>query len=214
MEAGRLELEQLDTICDCSRMSQAAVVQAHAKGLGSLPRSTRSSHSGEGGDAGACRGLANRRQRSKEESEVSLRSKPERAQTSVPRSTRHGIHTVRRLEPCFALRKSILTTRSGARAWDCRSCAAWSIDGGETGVHRGVVLFWFTVHLPRSRTSQPRYRAGLDQRQRVLVGMITPRKSQSACCDKASLCGVDPVMASSADEALALLRQASAAGRP
>ena len=90
--------------------------------------------------------------------------------------------------------------------------------GGETGVEsvEGVgSLFWFTVHFaPVVDSPQPRYPAPASIKgQRVLV-VDDNATNRKVLMGQLLLCGVDPVSASSADEALALMRQASAAGRP
>jgi signal transduction histidine kinase/DNA-binding response OmpR family regulator len=90
--------------------------------------------------------------------------------------------------------------------------------GGETGLEskEGVgSLFWFTAHLApvagdvRVVYEAPKSIAG----RRVLVvdDNLTNRK---ILMGQLLLCGIDPVAAASANEALALLRQASAALRP
>jgi len=90
--------------------------------------------------------------------------------------------------------------------------------GGETGLEskEGVgSLFWFTAHLApvagdvRVVYEAPKSIAG----RRVLVvdDNLTNRK---ILMGQLLLCGIEPVAAASANEALALLRQASAALRP
>jgi CheY-like chemotaxis protein len=90
--------------------------------------------------------------------------------------------------------------------------------GGETGIEsvEGVgSLFWFTaVFTPVLASRQPHYAGIVSIRgQRVLV-VDDNATNRKVLMGQLVLCGVDPVSASSADEALALLRQASAAGRP
>jgi CheY-like chemotaxis protein/HPt (histidine-containing phosphotransfer) domain-containing protein len=90
--------------------------------------------------------------------------------------------------------------------------------GGETGVESvegSGSLFWFTAHFgPVTNTSPPVYLAPASiQGQRVLV-VDDNSTNRKVLMGQLLLCGVDPVAASSADEALALMRQASAAGRP
>jgi two-component system, sensor histidine kinase and response regulator len=90
--------------------------------------------------------------------------------------------------------------------------------GGQTGaesVEGKGSLFWFTAHFgPAQASPQPLYPAPASIRgRRVLVvdDNVTNRK---VLMGQLHLCGVDPVSASSADEALALMRQSGAAGRP
>jgi CheY-like chemotaxis protein/HPt (histidine-containing phosphotransfer) domain-containing protein len=90
--------------------------------------------------------------------------------------------------------------------------------GGETGAEsvEGVgSLFWFTAEFtPVLASPQPHHSGIVSIRgQRVLV-VDDNATNRKILMGQLVLCGVDPVSASSADEALALLRQASAAGRP
>jgi len=89
--------------------------------------------------------------------------------------------------------------------------------GGETGVEstEGVgSLFWFTAHFAPAVSSlqrqQPVPASIKGQRVLVVDDNATNRK---VLMGQLLLCGVEPVSASSADEALALMRQAAAAGR-
>jgi two-component system, sensor histidine kinase and response regulator len=89
--------------------------------------------------------------------------------------------------------------------------------GGETGVEstEGVgSLFWFTAHFAPAVSSlqklQPVPTSIKGQRVLVVDDNATNRK---VLMGQLLLCGVEPVSASSADEALALMRQAAAAGR-
>jgi CheY-like chemotaxis protein len=90
--------------------------------------------------------------------------------------------------------------------------------GGETGVESvegSGSLFWFTAHFaPVTDASPPAYLAPASiQGQRVLV-VDDNATNRKVLMGQLLLCGVDPVAASSADEALALMRQSAAAGRP
>jgi CheY-like chemotaxis protein len=89
--------------------------------------------------------------------------------------------------------------------------------GGETGVEstEGVgSLFWFTAHFAPAVSSlqklQPVPASIKGQRVLVVDDNATNRK---VLMGQLLLCGVEPVSASSADEALAVMRQAAAAGR-
>jgi CheY-like chemotaxis protein len=90
--------------------------------------------------------------------------------------------------------------------------------GGEAGVEsaEGVgSLFWFTAHFaPVVHSAQPLYPAPASIKgQRVLV-VDDNATNRKVVMGQLLLCGVEPVCASSADEALALMRQARAADRP
>jgi two-component system, sensor histidine kinase and response regulator len=90
--------------------------------------------------------------------------------------------------------------------------------GGETGVESvegAGSLFWFTAHFaPVTNSLLPLYPAPSSIKgQRVLV-VDDNATNRKVLMGQLLLCGVEPVSASSADEALALMRQASAAGRP
>jgi CheY-like chemotaxis protein len=90
--------------------------------------------------------------------------------------------------------------------------------GGETGVDstegEGSV-FWFTAHFaPVVGSLQPQYCPPTSIKgQRVLV-VDDNATNRKVLMGQLLLCGVEPMSASSADEALALIRQARAAGRP
>src|ERR1019366_4225873 len=90
--------------------------------------------------------------------------------------------------------------------------------GGDTGVESvegAGSTFWFTARFARVvNTGQALYSAPASiQGQRVLVveDNVTNRK---VLMGQLLLCGVEPTSASSAEEALALMRQARAGGRP
>ncbi len=89
---------------------------------------------------------------------------------------------------------------------------------GETGADsvEGVgSLFWFTAHFAKARaTAQPQYPAPASLKGHRVLVVDDNATNRKVLMGQLLLCGVDPVSASSADEALALLRQASAAGRP
>jgi signal transduction histidine kinase/DNA-binding NarL/FixJ family response regulator len=90
--------------------------------------------------------------------------------------------------------------------------------GGETGVtsEMGVgSTFWFSVRFaPVTKERAPLYSALASvQGARVLV-VDDNATNRKVLMGQLLLCGVDPVSASSANEAITLLRQAQSAGRP
>jgi two-component system, sensor histidine kinase and response regulator len=90
--------------------------------------------------------------------------------------------------------------------------------GGETGVESvegAGSLFWFTAHFaPVLATTPPAYPAPASLKGHRVLVVDDNATNRKVLMGQLLLCGVDPVSASSADEALALMRQASAAGRP
>jgi signal transduction histidine kinase/CheY-like chemotaxis protein len=233
VEAGKLELELLDvdlrhTFEDVARLLS---IQAHAKGLeltaqidAKLPDLVRA-------DAGRIRqillNLAGNAIKFTAKGEVSLEIKVLETGadgTSVRcevRDTGIGI-PADRLESLFApfTQVDTSTTRRFGGTGLGLSIVRRLVElmGGETGVEsvegKGS-SFWFTVRFaPVIARSQPRYPAPASIRgQRVLV-VDDNATNRKVLMGQLLLCGVEPVSASSADEALALMRQASAAGRP
>jgi PAS domain S-box-containing protein len=233
VEAGKLELEQLDvdlrdTFEDVARLLS---IQAHAKGLEviaqidpKLPRLVK-------GDAGRIRqillNLAGNAVKFTAKGEVSLEIKVletsefgTRVRCEV-RDTGIGI-PADRLKLLFApfMQVDTSTTRKFGGTGLGLSIVRKLVElmGGGTGVEsaegRGSV-FWFTAMfaLAAPDAAQRKYAVPASiQGQRVLVvdDNATNRKVLMA---QLLLCGVEPTAASSADEALAMLRQAHAAGR-
>jgi signal transduction histidine kinase/DNA-binding response OmpR family regulator len=233
VEAGKLELEQLDvdlrdTFEDVARLLS---VQAHAKGLeltaeldSKLPDIVK-------GDAGRIRqillNLAGNAIKFTSKGEVSLGIKLIESAANIVRircevrDTGIGI-PADRLACLFTpfLQVDSSTTRKFGGTGLGLSIVRRLVElmGGETGVEsvEGVgSLFWFTAEFaPVLPSSQPRYSGVVSiggQRVLVVDDNATNRK---VLMGQLVLCGIDPVSASSADEALSLLRQASAAGRP
>jgi signal transduction histidine kinase/CheY-like chemotaxis protein len=233
VEAGKLELEQLevdlrDTFEDVARLLS---IQAHAKGLeltaqidAKLPHLVK-------GDAGRMRqillNLAGNAIKFTTQGEVALEIK-------VLESGEHGTRVrceVRdtgigipadRLEALFApfMQVDTSTTRRFGGTGLGLSIVRRLVElmGGRTGVEssEGVgSLFWFTAQFaPATHGAQPPYPAPASiQGQRVLV-VDDNATNRKVLMGQLMLCGVEPVSASSADEALALMRQAGAAGRP
>jgi two-component system sensor histidine kinase/response regulator len=233
VEAGKLELENIDvdlrgTFEDVARLLS---IQAHAKGLeltvlidAALPPRVK-------GDPGRFRqvilNLAGNAIKFTSKGEVSLEIKvvgTEASGTRVRcevRDTGIGI-PADRLAVLFRPFSQVdsSTTRQFGGSGLGLSIVKRLVElmGGETGVEseEGVgSLFWFTAHFgavagdARATYEAPKSITG----RRVLVvdDNLTNRK---ILMGQLLLCGVEPVAASSADEALTLLRQASAAGRP
>jgi signal transduction histidine kinase/DNA-binding response OmpR family regulator len=233
VEAGKLELEQLDmdlrdTFEDVARLLS---VQAHAKGLeltaevdSQLPDLVK-------GDAGRIRqillNLAGNAIKFTSKGEVSLEIKVletgangTRVRCEV-RDTGIGIPADRLtcLFTPFLQVDSSTTRRFGGTGLGLSIVRRLvELMGGETGVESvdgAGSLFWFTAQFALVLANpQPQYSEIASIRgQRVLV-VDDNATNRKVLMGQLVLCGVDPVSASSADEALALLRQASAAGRP
>jgi two-component system, sensor histidine kinase and response regulator len=233
VEAGKLELESLnvdlrDTFEDVSRLLS---IQAHAKGLEltaqideKLPRFVK-------GDAGRIRqillNLAGNAIKFTAKGEVSLEIKV-LATGETGTTVRCEVHDTGigipadRLGSLFApfMQVDTSTTRRFGGTGLGLSIVRRLVElmGGETGVESvegAGSLFWFTAHFaPVTDGVQlpfPAPPAIKGQRVLVVDDNTTNRK---VLMGQLILCGVDPVAASSADEALALMRQASAAGRP
>jgi CheY-like chemotaxis protein len=90
--------------------------------------------------------------------------------------------------------------------------------GGETGVEsvEGVgSLFWFTAHFaPVVHSVQPHHPAPASLKGRRVLMVDDNATNRKVLMGQLLLCGVEPVSASSADEALAVMRQALAENRP
>jgi signal transduction histidine kinase len=230
VEAGKLELESLDVDLrdTCEDVARMLSIQAHAKGLeltaqidARLPRLVK-------GDPGRIRqillNLAGNAVKFTEKGEVGLEIKVletgeqgTRVRCEV-RDTGIGI-PADRLPGLFSpfMQVDSSTTRkfggTGLGLSIVRRLA--ELMGGETGVESvegSGSLFWFTAHFaPVTDASPPAYLAPASiQGQRVLV-VDDNATNRKVLMGQLLLCGVDPVAASSADEALALMRQSAAA---
>jgi two-component system sensor histidine kinase/response regulator len=232
VEAGKLELELLDvdlrdTFEDVARLLS---IQAHAKGLELTAQIDAKLPDLVKGDAGRIRqillNLAGNAIKFTTKGEVSLEIKVlgtgENGTTvrCEVRDTGIGI-PADRLESLFApfMQVDTSTTRRFGGTGLGLSIVRRLVElmGGETGVEsiEGTgSLFWFTAHFdPVIDSSQPHYPApALIKGLRVLV-VDDNATNRKVLMGQLLLCGVEPVSASSADEALALMRQASAAGR-
>jgi signal transduction histidine kinase/DNA-binding response OmpR family regulator len=233
VEAGKLELEQLDvdlrdTFEDVARLLS---VQAHAKGLELTAEVDSNLPDVVKGDAGRIRqillNLAGNAIKFTSKGEVSLEikvieagAKGIRIRCEV-RDTGIGIPADRLgcLFTPFLQVDSSTTRRFGGTGLGLSIVRRLvELMGGEAGVEsvEGVgSLFWFTaVFAPVLASTQVDYSGIVSIRgQRVLV-VDDNATNRKVLMGQLVLCGLDPVSASSADEALALLRQASAACRP
>jgi signal transduction histidine kinase/DNA-binding response OmpR family regulator len=232
VEAGKLELEQVDmdlrdTVEDVARLLS---IQAHAKGLEVTAQVDARLPDLVKGDAGRVRqillNLAGNAVKFTAKGEVSLGVKVlETGATGTlvrceVRDTGIGI-PADRLESLFVpfMQVDSSTTRrfggTGLGLSIVRRLV--KLMGGETGAESAEgkgSLFWFTAHFEPALTNrQPLTRAPASIRgQRVLV-VDDNATNRKVLMGQLHLCGVDPVSASSADEALALMRQSGAAGR-
>jgi two-component system sensor histidine kinase/response regulator len=233
VEAGKLELEALevdlrDTFEDVARLLS---IQAHAKGLEVTAQIDPKLPSLVKGDAGRIRqillNLAGNAIKFTAQGEVSLEIKvldSSSLGTQVRcevRDTGIGI-PADRLEYLFApfMQVDTSTTRRFGGTGLGLSIVRRLVElmGGQTGVEsvegKGSV-FWFTAHFaPVSYSSQPPLfpAPASIKGQRVLV-VDDNATNRKVLMGQLLLCGVEPTCASSADEALALMRQARAAGR-
>jgi len=233
VEAGKLDLEVLDmdmrdTVEDVARL---LAIQAHAKGLEvialidpSLPDLVR-------GDAGRLRqvllNLGGNAVKFTQRGEVSIEckvaQKDDRGVTirCEIRDTGMGIPASRvdALFKAFTQVDASTTRRFGGTGLGLSIVKRLvELMGGEVGVssEEGVgSTFWFTARVglangaAKARPAPPAELRG--QRIMIVDDNMTNRK---VLMGQLSLCGMEAVCASSADEALSLMRHAAAAGRP
>ncbi len=233
VEAGKLELEQLDmdlrdTFEDVARLLS---IQAHAKGLEVTAQIDPKLPDFVMGDAGRVRqillNLAGNAIKFTKQGEVSLEIKvleTDECGTRVRcevRDTGIGI-PADRLKALFTpfMQVDTSTTRRFGGTGLGLSIVRRLVElmGGETGVESvegAGSIFWFTARFGSVVNSrQPLYSAPSSIKgQRVLV-VDDNATNRKVLMGQLLLCGVEPMSASSADEALALMRQARAAGRP
>jgi two-component system, sensor histidine kinase and response regulator len=233
VEAGKLELEQLDvdlrdTFEDVARL---LAIQAHAKGLELTSQIDAALPDLVKGDAARVRqillNLAGNAIKFTSKGEVSLEIKVlESGENGTKvrcevRDTGIGIPTDR-LQSLFVpfMQVDSSTTRRFGGTGLGLSIVRRLVElmGGETGVESvegAGSLFWFTAHFGRvvdsERPSIPALTSIKGQRVLVVDDNATNRKVLMA---QLRLCGVEAVFASSAEQALSLLREAEAAGRP
>jgi two-component system sensor histidine kinase/response regulator len=233
VEAGKLELEQLDvdlrdTFEDVARLLS---IQAHAKGLEVIAQIDPKLPCLVKGDAGRIRqillNLAGNAVKFTPTGEVSLEIKVletsefgTRVRCEV-RDTGIGI-PADRLQLLFApfTQVDASTTRKFGGTGLGLSIVRRLVElmGGSAGVEsaegRGSV-FWFTAMFAPAAPDATRRTHAVPasiQGRRVLV-VDDNATNRKVLMGQLLLCGVEPMSASSADEALALLRQARAAGR-
>jgi two-component system sensor histidine kinase/response regulator len=233
VEAGKLELEHLDvdlrdTFEDVARMLS---IQAHAKGLEVIAQIDPKLPYLVKGDAGRIRqillNLAGNAVKFTAKGEVSLQIQVletselgTRVRCEV-RDTGIGI-PADRLRVLFApfMQVDTSTTRKFGGSGLGLSIVRKLVElmGGSTGVEsvegKGSV-FWFTaMFAPGPRDAgQRNYAAPASIKGRRVLVVDDNATNRKVLMGQLLLCGVEPMSASSADEALALLRQARAAGR-
>jgi two-component system, sensor histidine kinase and response regulator len=233
VEAGKLDLELLDmdlrdTVDDVARL---LAIQAHAKGLEvialvdpSLPDLVR-------GDAGRLRqillNLGGNAVKFTQKGEVSIEckavQKDERGVTvrCEVRDTGMGIPATRidALFKAFTQVDASTTRRFGGTGLGLSIVQRLvELMGGEVGVssEEGAgSTFWFTVRLdPAQDTAKARPAPPIALRGQRIIIVDDNMTNRKVLMGQLSLCGMDAVCASSADEALSLMRHAAVAGRP
>ena len=233
VEAGKLELECLDidvrdTVEDVARL---LAIQAHAKGLEvialldpSLPDLVR-------GDAGRLRqvllNLGGNAVKFTQQGEVAIECKVvEKDAQGVTircevRDTGMGIPASRldALFKPFTQVDSSTTRRFGGTGLGL-SIVKRLVDlmGGEVGVISAAgagSTFWFTARLGVAQdTTRLRPAPPMSLRSQRIIVVDDNMTNRKVLMGQLSLCGMDAVCASSADEALSVMRHAAAAGRP
>jgi two-component system sensor histidine kinase/response regulator len=233
VEAGKLELELLevdlrDTFEDVARLLS---IQAHAKGLELTAQIDARLPDLVKGDAGRIRqillNLAGNAIKFTTKGEVSLEikvlgtdEKGTRVRCEV-RDTGIGI-PADRLESLFLpfTQVDTSTTRRFGGTGLGLSIVRRLVElmGGETGVESvegAGSIFWFTTHFaPVVHSLQPLYPVPASIKGQRVLAVDDNATNRKVLMGQLLLCGVEPVCASSADEAVALMRQARAANRP
>jgi signal transduction histidine kinase/DNA-binding response OmpR family regulator len=233
VEAGKLELEQLDmdlrdTVEDVARL---LATQAHAKGLEVTAQIDPKLPDLVKGDAGRIRqvllNLAGNAVKFTKQGEVSLEVKVlEQDERSV--LVRCEVHDTGigipadRLNALFAPFTQVdsSTTRKFGGTGLGLSIAARLVQlmGGTTGVTSEIGVgstFWFTARFATAANLQaPSYVPPASIKDRRVLMVDDNATNRKVLMGQLSRCGVEPVSASSASEALSLLRFAHDAGRP
>jgi two-component system, sensor histidine kinase and response regulator len=233
VEAGKLDLEMLDMdmrdiVEDVARL---LAIQAHAKGLEvialidpSLPDLVR-------GDAGRLRqillNLGGNAVKFTQKGEVSIEckvlQKDDRGATlrCEVRDTGIGIPAARidALFKAFTQVDASTTRRFGGTGLGLSIVKRLvELMGGEVGVTSAEgagAMFWFTVRLSAAQdTAKVRPAPPIALRGQRIVVVDDNMTNRKVLMGQLSLCGMDAVCASSADEALSLMRHAASAGRP
>jgi len=235
VEAGKLELEELDvdlrdTFEDVARLLS---IQAHAKGLEMTAQIDPRLPDFVKGDAGRIRqillNLAGNAIKFTSHGEVSLEIKVLESATPGTRvrcevrDTGIGI-PADRVQSLFApfMQVDTSTTRRFGGTGLGLSIVRRLVElmGGETGVDSiegEGSTFWFTAHfapvVPVKKRENSQYAAPISIKgQRVLV-VDDNATNRKVLMSQLLICGAEPMSAVSADEALALMRQAHAVGR-
>jgi PAS domain S-box-containing protein len=233
VEAGKLDLEVLDmdmrdTVEDVARL---LAIQAHAKGLEvialidpSLPDLVR-------GDAGRLRqvllNLGGNAVKFTQKGEVSIECKVAQKDDRGTlirceiRDTGMGIPASRvdALFTAFTQVDSSTTRRFGGTGLGLSIVRRLvELMGGEVGVssEEGVgSTFWFTARLGVAQdAAKARAAPPIELRGQRIVIVDDNMTNRKVLLGQLSLCGMDAACASSADEALSLMRIAATAGRP
>lgn len=233
IEAGKLELEQLDmdlreTVGDVAKL---LAMNAHAKGLEVTVQIDPRLPDIVKGDAGRIRqillNLGGNAVKFTSQGEVSLEievagsdAHGTRVRCAV-RDTGVGIpaERIRALFTPFMQVDSSTTRKHGGTGLGLSIVRRLvELMDGETGVESQAGIgstFWFTVRFAHSAASNQPLNpnvAPLTGRRILVVDDNTTNRR--VLMGQLSLCGAEPVSASSANEALALMQQAQAAGRP
>jgi len=232
VEAGKLDLEMLDmdirdTVDDAARL---LAIQAHAKGLEvialidpGLPDLVR-------GDAGRLRqillNLGGNAVKFTQKGEVSIECKvAHKDEKGVVvrcevRDTGIGIPAARvdALFTAFTQVDASTTRRFGGTGLGLSIVKRLvELMGGEVGVSStegAGSTFWFTARFGMAHeTAKPRPAPPMALRGQRIIVVDDNMTNRKVLMGQLSLCGMDAVCASSADEALSLMRHAAAAGR-
>jgi PAS domain S-box-containing protein len=233
VEAGKLDLEHLDmdvrdTVEDVARL---LAIQAHAKGLEVIALLDPALPPLVNGDAGRIRqillNLGGNAVKFTQTGEVAIDCKVVRQDDQGVmvrceiRDTGIGIPADRvgALFQAFTQVDASTTRKFGGTGLGLSIVRRLvELMGGECGVHstEGVgSTFWFTAQFGVARDSErvPSTPPAELKGQRILV-VDDNATNRKVVMGQLSLCGMDPVCASSANEAIALMRQAAVAGRP
>jgi two-component system, sensor histidine kinase and response regulator len=233
VEAGKLDLEMLDmdmrdTVEDVARL---LAIQAHAKGLEVIALIDPSLPNLVHGDAGRLRqvllNLGGNAVKFTQKGEVSIECKVARKDEQGVvvrceiRDTGIGIPAARvnALFTAFTQVDASTTRRFGGTGLGLSIVKRLvELMGGEVGVSSvegAGSTFWFTARLGVALgTPMARPAPSIALRGQRIVVVDDNATNRKVLMGQLSLCGMDAVCASSADEALSLMRHAAAAGRP